>query len=600
MQKNAKRSFAFFQTLSKVLMLPFIFLPTASILLGLSYWLKSFNNLSDILHQAGSFIILLIPYLFITSITHTLSKDKDVAIVPTGIISYVIFKFIVVDFYSINNFSSHLSAIIIAFIVLYLYELFKKIKMPSFLVFFEGRITSIILTILSITFLSFPFTFVFKYLFIATSYTGNILIDSKIIGPGIFGIVSRLLIPTGLHHIWHNFFWFDTLGINGLPNYLLGIGNTNYLAGLYLVMIFGLPGAALAMIKESRKENRKSVKILMTSAILSSLLFGITEPIEFSFLLVSPLLFIFHALMTGLAMIILNLLNVTIGFSFSAGIVDLLIQLKNPINNLQSLLYIIPIGVLYLLIYYIVFRIVINKLNLATPGRSESSINKSTSYNKTAVKMIEGLGGKDNIVSLDYCATRLRLVVKDQSLINDDKLKDYGALSVLKAGSNIQVVVGPEVSRLASFIDNKYIKTKFLMPLEGEIKDISETADEVFSEKLLGPGFVIIPTCGLVKSPINGKIQMIYPSKHAIGITNKKGVEILIHIGIDTVELNGEGFNALVKVGDIVKMGDSLMEVDLDFIKQNNKDISTPVVFLQKKSITVLKERDGIYTIEVN
>lgn len=599
MQSFLKKSFGFFQKLSKVLMIPFTFLPVAAILLGLSYWLSSYQNIANILNLAGSTIISLLPLIFIVAITYNFNKDKDVTVVIVGLIAYIIFVLASNNFFNVD-FSSHLLAILLAFLVNFLYSNFKKIRMPSFLAFFEGKIFAVILTILTVFTLAFPVGFIFKYLNALIIKIGLQLATHKIISPFIFGVTSRLLIPTGLHHIWHNLFWFDTLGVNAMPNYLLGIGNTNYLAGFYLIMVFALPAAGIAMIHTARPENKKRVRVLMTSAILSSMLFGITEPLEFSFLLVSPLLLIFHAIMTGIALVLLNLFNIIIGFSFSAGLFDFLIILKNPVNDLSSLIYLIPLGLIYALIYYFVFRILINKLNLATPGRSEKNIDEPKDNNIIAKKMLAGLGGKDNIVSLDYCATRLRLVVKDNHLINETILKDNGALSVLQAGENIQVVIGPQVSRLASLIDKKFIKTKFKMPMDGIYQDISKTPDEMFQAGLLGPGFVISPVNGNVYSPINGKISMIYPTKHAIGISSKKGFDILIHYGLETVDLKGEGFEVLVNVGDDVKIGDLIMKVDLDLLLMKQIETMSPVVFLQKENITILKQKDNVFTIEVS
>lgn len=599
MQNFRQKGFSFLQRFSKALMIPFTFLPVASIFLGLSYWLSNFNTIANILFVSGNTILTLLPFIFIIAISYHFSNDKDYSIVGAGIISYVLFV-LVGEIHFGFNLSGHLTAIIIAFIAVVCYEYFKKIKMPSFLILFEGRLFGVFTTVLAVFLLSFPFNYLLDFIIRATVHSGVFLTNSKFIFPGLFGFTSRLLIPTGMHHVWHNLFWFDTLGVNALPNYLLGNGNTNYLAGLYPIMLFGLPGAALAMIKTASKENKKSVTILLTSAILSSVLLGVTEPIEFSFLLVSPLLFLFHAIMTGISMIIVNLLSITIGYSFSAGLFEFLLHLKNPATNLSTLIYLIPVGMAYGLIYYFVFKYVINKFNLSTPGRSEQAVLKTTNYKSLASEMIKGLGGKENIKSLDYCATRLRLSVHDSKIINDDELKEHGALSVIRAGENIQVVIGPEVSRLASFFDSKVIKTKFKMPLKGTFSDISNTPDEVFAEGLLGPGFVVKPNDGKVVSPIDGTISMIYPTKHAIGITSKQGFDILIHIGIDTVNLDGQGYEALVAVGDEVKMGQQIMQIDIELLDSLNAILDTPVVFLQKQSIKVIKKKKDVYTIEVN
>lgn len=602
LKKLWQRSFGFLQSFSKALMIPVSFIPAAALLLGLSYWLSDFTTFANYLHIGASTLLALLPLIFVGSIVYGMSKEKDGHLVIVSITSYFLITEVIKAVNSIDIYNQ-LSAITLGLFFVYLYNILRKIKTPGSLVFFEGRRFAAIGTLIISLLIAIPLGYIFEFLSDMLNYVGVFINSSNTFSPFIFGATSRLLIPSGLHHIWHNLFWFDTIGINAMPNYLIGLGDTKFLAGLFPIMLFGLPGAALAIMHTAKSKNKKTIAILMTSAIISSVLLGITEPIEFSFLFVSPILFIFHAVMTGLSMVLVNLLNITIGFSFSAGLLDLLIQLKNPLNNLNHILLLIPVGLGFGVTYYFFFKYIITKFNLLTPGRSHDKVKPALEGNIVANKMIQGLGGVDNIVNIDHCATRLRLVVKDSRLVDDKYLKSQGALSVLKANHNIQIVIGPEVEGIANFMKNdtndKY-RIKYMMPIKGKYEDISKTPDEVFSQGLLGPGFVIYPTSGEVLSPIDGTVTLVYPTKHAIAISNNKGIDVMIHFGLDTVELQGRGFTMNVTVGDKVKMGDLLMNVDLEFLTKNNKDLATPVVFVQEEKIHIRKQdNNNIFTIEV-
>lgn len=426
---------------------------------------------------------------------------------------------------------------------------------------------------------------------------------------------------------------------------------TRFFTGEFIVMIFGLPGAALAMYKTARKEKKKEVGGLLLSSALTSMLTGITEPIEFSFLFVAPLLFGVHAVLTGLAYMIAHVLNITVGLTFSGGFLDLFLFGILQGNSKTGWLMILPIGVIYFVIYYLVFHTLICKLKLKTPGREsddeETKLYTKADYQKkkqqgngaqmagmsaedeVSYKIMEGLGGMDNISDLDCCATRLRVTVKDMTLVNEAQLKATKAAGVVRKGNGVQVIYGPKVniikSNLEEFIGNirsgkidlsavtgdadeadqiqqeekvepkndkktgKVIaRTVIASPMDGMAADVSETPDEAFAGKLMGDGACVEPSTGMVYAPIDGTVGMIFDTKHAIGMMAEDGTELLIHVGIDTVKLGGHGFEPLVTMGDEVKKGTPLLKLDLEYLKGHAPSLVSPVV------VTSLKDNQSV------
>jgi PTS system D-glucosamine-specific IIC component len=376
------------------------------------------------------------------------------------------------------------------------------------------------------------------------------------------------------------------------------------MTGKFPFMMFGLPAAALAMYHEAREDKKKMVAGIMASAALTSFLTGITEPIEFTFLFVAPALFAVHAVFAGLSFMVMHILNVKIGMTFSGGVIDYL--LFGVLPNRTAWWLVIPVGLVFSVIYYFGFRFAIRKFDIKTPGREDETNvdidDEAVEMGDLAANVLEALGGKENIKNLDACITRLRITVNDIGKVNKERIKSLGAAGVLEIGNNIQAIFGPKSDQLKGQIKdimkNKKISTKavkeaeitkkevkvtakseFVAPLSGKLVELKDVPDEVFSQKMMGDGFAIEPTKGEVVSPVNGKITTLFPTKHAIGIAADDGREILIHFGIDTVNLKGEGFEALVEQGDKVKVGQPLLRVKLEEVKKKVPSTITPVIF---------------------
>lgn len=462
------------------------------------------------------------------------------------------------------------------------------------------------------------------------------------IGTLIFGIIKRALIPFGLHHVFYLPFWQTGVGgsmmidgklIQGGQNIFFAqlaspnvahfsADATRYFSGEFIFMIFGLPGAALAMYRTAKPEKKKVAGGLLLSAALTSMFTGITEPIEFSFLFVAPMLFYVQVILAGAAYMIAHILNIAVGLTFSGGLLDLFIFGILQGQDKTSWMYIIPVGIIYFFLYYFIFTFLIKRFNLKTPGREDDDT-ATKLYTKADVKardaaakessadkasgdavsqtITQALGGSQNITSVDACATRLRCTVADSALVNDAALKATGAVGVIKRGTGVQVVYGPQVAVIKSNLEN-YLATNpqdgpieaapeaapveepkketapeksdaekryFNSPFTGALHPITEAPDEAFAGKMTGDGFFVYPEDGIVYAPEDSTVTFVFDTKHALGMTTADGVEYLLHIGIDTVNLNGQGFKVFVENGQEVKKGDKLMEFDDEYIKAN-------------------------------
>lgn len=460
---------------------------------------------------------------------------------------------------------------------------------------------------------------------------GGLVTGSGYIGTLIFGLVKRALIPFGLHHVFYMPFWHTALGgtMDVAGQTIMGGQNiffaqladsaniahfsadaTRYFSGEFIFMIFGLPGAALAMYRQAKPEKKKTAGGLLLSAALTCMLTGITEPIEFSFLFVAPMLFVVQVILAGTAYMIAHILNIAVGLTFSGGLLDLFLFGILQGNEKTSWLLIIPAGIIYFFLYYFIFSFLIKKFNLKTPGREDSGTETrlytkadvraakndnggADSNDEISVKITKGLGGKANISDVDCCATRLRCTVKDSSLIDDAVLKSTGASGVIHKGNGVQVIYGPNVtvikSNLEDYLDaidenaegdeGKVVKSVIISsPVTGTATGIEEAPDEAFAGKMMGDGAVVTPKESAVYAPADGTISFVFDTKHAIGFTTDSGLSLLIHIGIDTVNLKGEGFKVLVENGDEVKKGAKIMELDLDYIKKNAPSLVSPVI----------------------
>ncbi|MEE1108246.1 MAG: glucose PTS transporter subunit IIA, partial [Macrococcus canis] len=448
--------------------------------------------------------------------------------------------------------------------------------------------------------------------------------ENKALAVFFFGMIKRLLIPFGLHHIFHAPFWFEfgtytnAAGkvVHGDLNIFMAqiqdkapLTAGAFMQGEFPVMMFGLPAAALAIYHTAKPEKKKFVGGLMASAALTSFLTGITEPLEFSFLFVAPILFFVHAVLDGLSFLILYLMDLHLGYTFSGGFIDFftfgMLQGRTP------WWLVIPVGLVYAVIYYTVFRFCITKFNLKTPGREdEEVVVKETSTNELPFHVLEAMGGKENIKHLDACITRLRVEVNDKSKVDVGELKALGAAGVLEVGNNMQAIFGPKSDQIkhdmARIISGDITRAEQTTvteemnpvkaeeqieavpaavehivhaPITGEVVDLSQVPDQVFSQKLMGDGVAIIPSVGEVVAPFDGVVKMDFPTKHAIGLEDENGLEVLIHFGLETVGLKGNGFEMLVAPGDKITKGQSLLKVDLDYIRRNADSDITPIIF---------------------
>jgi glucose-specific phosphotransferase system IIA component len=429
-------------------------------------------------------------------------------------------------------------------------------------------------------------------------------VTSSSFGPALYAAGKRLLIPVGLHHVYYPSFLFE-FGeyINAAGTVLKG-DSTRYFggdpnAGLFMasefpIMLFGLPAAALAMVLRARPEKRKAVAGVMISAALTSIITGITEPIEFAFIFVAPLLFVLHVVLAFISGMLTHAFDVHLGYTFSASLIDYVVGFFNQKNSLN--LWIV-IGPIMAGLYFIGFYFLIPIFNFKTPGREDEenggeAVVTGTSSSSKAYQVLEALGGAVNIKALDACITRLRLTLVDIQKINEAKLKSLGAAGLMKAsGGSLQVIFGTESDLLKEEIkkiiaaNSSSVKSNMLdqmielnSPLNGKLVALNQIPDATFAQGLIGPGLAVEPEQNFITSPFDGKVVNLFHTNHAIGLESNDGIEMLIHIGIDTVKMKGNGFKAFVKQGDVVKKGQKLIEFDLDLIKKEAKSTITPVI----------------------
>lgn len=477
----------YFQRLGKSLMLPVAALPVASILMGIGYWIDhdgwGANSITAaFLLKAGGALIDNMGLLFAIGVGVGMSDDNDGTAGLAGLVSWLVittllstgavamFKGIEVEAVdaAFSKTETQFIGILAGLIGASCYNKFKNTKLPDALGFFSGKRSVAIMTALASLFAVLVLFFVWPVVYNALVAFGKSIISLGAIGSGIYAFFNRLLIPTGLHHALNSVFWFDVAGINDIGNFWGGtgvLGQTGmYMTGFFPVMMFGLPGAALAMYHTAKDNRKKGVYGLLLAAALSSFFTGVTEPLEFAFMFLAPGLYVVHALLTGVSAVVTTLLPVRAGFNFSAGFVDWFLSFKAPMA--QNPWMIILIGLVFFALYYIIFRIIIVKFNLATPGREdddefEENIFVSGDMNELAIKYIDALGGYDNIVSVDNCVTRLRLGVKDNGIIEDKNLTKLGAKGIMRPGKkNIQVIVGTNVQFVADAIKAELKKRK--------------------------------------------------------------------------------------------------------------------------------------------
>lgn len=633
-----KKAFGTLQRVGRALMTPVSVLPAAGLLLGLGH--ENVLNI-PIMAEAGGVIFGNLALLFAVGVAIGLADGDGVAGLA-AVIGYLVMNTtlgIMAGYYGAETVTvlgietlqtGVFGGIIMGLVAAALYKRFYNIELPPFLGFFAGKRFVPIITAATAVLLGIAFVFIWPPIQGVIDWFSHLATETgTTVAAFVFGFTQRALIPFGLHHIFYQPFWFEfgtfttaagDVVRGDMTRFFAGDPTAGtFMAGLFPFMLFGLPAAALAIYHEARPERKKAVAGIMASAALTSFLTGITEPIEFAFLFVAPVLFLIHCVFAGFSFVIMDLLGVKAGFTFSGGFIDYVLYWGLSTNSWM----IIPVGIGFAFIYYFGFRFAIRKWNLKTPGREpEEQVSETPAKgNKSelAKNVLHALGGKNNITALDACITRLRVSVKDRAEVDSSQLKKLGASGVLEMGNNIQAIFGTQSDALKGqikdLIDGKEVmqdiddqevdetkvipqsnsesadqgdKLQVAAPIKGKLIPITEVPDKVFAEKMMGDGFAIAPTEGLVVSPVSGKIINVFPTKHAIGILAHSGHEILIHIGIDTVKMNGEGFEVFVQEGDEIEQGQKLVTMNLALIKEKASSTITPIVF------TNLKENETI------
>ena len=632
---------AYMQRMGRSLMLPVATLPVAALFSGIGYWIDptgwgANNIVAAFLLKAGDSILANLGVLFAVGLALGMSKDKDGASALTGLVAFLVpmqllnpaaiaaFQHIDLDkvnaaFTKMNN-GNVFVGILAGLLAAAMYNRFSNVKLPMALSFFSGKRCVPIVTAALMLVVSAALMFIWPPIFGALVAFGETIAKMGAVGAGLYGFFNRLLIPTGLHHALNNVFWFNTAGIDDIGKFWANEGTKGitgmYQAGFFPVMMFGLPAGAYAIYRQSRPEKRKATASLMLAAAFASFFTGVTEPLEFSFMFVAWPLYVVHAALTGISMFIAALFHWTAGFNFSAGLVDFVLSLRVPIAN-QPLMLVV-LGLIMAVVYYFVFTFVIKTFNLMTPGREEGEgeedldLDESFADNKfaaLAARIYTGLGGAENVVSIDNCTTRLRLVVKDTAKADQDKIKATGVPGVRVIDKeNIQVIVGTEVQFVADEMnkmqqnggvsavvaDSTAAKVTSVAPetsatsaatidvyspAQGVMIPMNQVADEVFSTNIMGDGYAIQPTENTIYTPVAGKISSIFPTQHALGIMTPTGLEVLLHMGVDTVDLKGEPFTMKAKVGQAVKAGDEIAIMDLAAVKAAGKGTDIIVAF---------------------
>ena len=681
--------FGVLQRVGRSFMLPIAILPVAGLLLGIG---SSFTNpttletyhltkiiseggilytILDIMSKTGSAVFDNLALLFAMGVAIGMAKKEKEVAALSGAVAYLIMNTAIsalisakggVEAMAANSTTSVLGittlqmgvfgGIIVGLGVAALHNKFYKIELPQVLSFFGGtRFVPIIcsLVYLIVGILMF---FIWPVVQSGIAHLGNLVLVSGYAGTWIYGIIERALIPFGLHHVFYMPFWQTEVGgsamvdgtlIQGAQNIFFAelaskstthfsVSATRFMSGKFPFMIFGLPAAAFAMYRCARPEKKKVVGGLLISAALTSMLTGITEPLEFTFLFVAPAMYAVHCVLAGLSYMLMHIFNVGVGMTFSGGIIDLTLFGILQGNKKTNWIWVVIIGLIYAVVYYFVFSFMIKKFNLKTPGREADdeetklytrkdvdarkaggeTSKQSGSVDITSALILKGLGGKGNISDVDCCATRLRITVIDPSKVDDASLKQSGASGVIHKGNGIQVVYGPQVSvvkshledfmdtpesdRLDEILGDAQPEKEEVKPqksennaenakqitlaahLNGTVVPLAEVDDEVFSTGVLGEGIAIEPDEGKLYAPCDGKIDTVFDTKHAVNIVSEDGCEILLHIGINTVKLEGKPFTVHVNEGDSVKKGDLLVSFDIRQIKDAGYKTTTPMI----------------------
>ncbi len=670
--------FGVLQRVGRSFMLPIALLPVAGLLLGIgssftnetmlaAYGLDSFIHqgtiiytILDVMSQTGSAVFNNLPLLFAMGVAIGMArKEKEVAAL-SGAVAYIIMNTAIqaminaaggVDAMPANSTTEMLGittlqmgvfgGIIVGLGVAALHNKFYKIELPQVLAFFGG--TRFVPIVSSITYLIVGIAMFYIWPVVQTGIAalGSLVLASGYAGTFLYGLLERSLIPFGLHHVFYMPFWQTAVGgtaiidgvtVTGAQNIffaelasksttVFSVEATRFMAGKFPFMMFGLPGAALAMYQCAKPEKKKVAGGLLLSAALTAFLTGITEPLEFTFIFVALPMYVVHCVLAGLSFMLMHILNVGVGMTFSGGLIDLVLFGVMQGNAKTHWIWVVVVGLVYFVLYYFIFRFMIMKFDFKTPGRDDSeevklytradvnardaaSSNPAAAADPVSALIVEGLGGASNLSDVDCCATRLRVTVKDAALVKNDVLKQSGASGVICKGNGVQVVYGPKVAvikaKLEDYLENAPKTPAPAAPvaaetaqaanisdakdtvlsacLNGTVVPLAEVKDEAFSSGALGDGIAIEPSDGELVAPADGEVSSTFDTHHAVGLTTDDGAELLMHIGIDTVKLGGKHFTYLVKEGDKVKKGQPLIRFELDAIKAEGYPVTTPLI----------------------
>lgn len=676
--------FGVLQRVGRSFMLPIAILPVAGLFLGIggsftnetmleTYGLMGImgpgtfiNAILQVLNAAGSIVFDNLHIIFAMGVAIGMAKqEKEVAALSAAIAFFVMHATIgalIIDFGAPNLSGATASVlginslqmgvfggIIVGLGVAALHNKYYKIQLPQVLSFFSGTRFVPIISAAVYLVVGIAMYYIWPVIQTGINALGGFVLASGYAGTWLYGFIERALIPFGLHHVFYIPFWQTALGGTAMVNGVLvegaqniffaelatpgiqhfSVEATRFMAGKFPLMIFGLPGAALALYRCAKPENRKAVGGLLLSAALTSMLTGITEPLEFTFLFVAPAMYVVHCVFAGASYMIMHILNVGVGLTFSGGLIDLTLFGIMQGNAKTSWLWIPVVGVVYFIVYYFVFSFMIKKFDYKTPGRDDSEIKLYTRADVNARKegeaaaaqgggdtalsrqIMMGLGGKANISDVDCCITRLRCTVHDASKVDQQLLKETGASGVICKGTGVQVVYGPRVSVIKSDLEAFLASPEsnetapqaaptavedsapassgahvIASPLTGNVIPLEQVADGVFSEKMVGEGFAVEPADNQVYAPADCEVVTVFGTKHAIGLTTTDGVELLIHLGIDTVQMNGAPFTIDVKEGDKLKKGAKIGSFDEKMIVEAGYRTVTPVIVTNSDAYT--------------
>ena len=706
--------FGVLQRVGRSFMLPIAILPVAGLLLGVggsftnetmltTYGLMGImgpgtvlNAILQVMSAAGDIVFANLPIIFAMGVAIGMAKkEKEVAALSAAIAFFIMHASIGAMITNHGGTEAMLSGatasvvgitslqmgvfggIIVGLGVSALHNKFYKIELPQVLSFFGGTRFVPIVSGLAYTVVGILMFFIWPVIQQGIYAIGGVVLESGYAGTWVYGLMERALIPFGLHHVFYLPFWQTALGgtmevsgrlVEGAQNIFFAqladptvdhfaVSATRFMTGKFPLMIFGLPGAALAMYKVAKPEKKEAVAGLLLSAALTSMLTGITEPLEFTFLFVAPLLYAIHCVFAGLAYMLMHVFNVGVGMTFSGGLIDMFLFGILQGNAKTSWVWIVVVGIGYFVVYYFLFSFLIARMDLKTPGRDDSeevklyrrsdvdarkkgaagADNTQSEEDALSAAICRGLGGKKNISDVDCCATRLRCTVYKSELVDDALLKSTGASGVVHKGNGVQVIYGPRVTVVKSNLEDyletapdeeyapagnagtdlaapaeekpagKVVKSDTIYsPVNGTAADLSETPDEAFAGRMMGDGAMVIPEDGEVRAPEDGEVSFVFETKHAIGFETASGIAMLLHMGIDTVNLNGQGFEVFVNNGDKVKKGDLLMKMDLDFLKKNAPSLASPVLcteLSENQKIRLLKTGaikagDALYAVD--